>query len=174
MNALASIMLTPAQRARDYTDRLVQGIRPEQAARKPVGREGVIDTNHPVFVFGHLSLYGARVLTLVGKDPAPAATPETWEALFKAGAPCHDDPSGAIYPAFGEIVTRYFEITDAMHAGVRDTPDDVLLRENPNEAQRARFALVGHLVNFLINSHVMMHAGQVSAWRRCMGLASAM
>jgi hypothetical protein len=32
---------------------------------------------------------------------------------------------------------------------------------------------IGAAFNFLLSGHVMVHMGQVSAWRRCMGLPAA-
>jgi hypothetical protein len=36
------------------------------------------------------------------------------------------------------------------------------------------FPFVGLAINFMLNNHNMMHVGQVSAWRRAMGLPSVM
>ena len=35
------------------------------------------------------------------------------------------------------------------------------------------FPTVGAAINFYLTGHVMMHAGQISAWRRCMGMPAA-
>jgi hypothetical protein len=42
----------------------------------------------------------------------------------------------------------------------------------PDESRRERFPTVGAATNFLLNDHLMFHAGQVSAWRRAVGLGS--
>ncbi|MEY4102879.1 MAG: hypothetical protein RL461_81, partial [Planctomycetota bacterium] len=39
---------------------------------------------------------------------------------------------------------------------------------------KERFPVLGQAVLFLCNNHQMMHLGQISAWRRVMGLGSAM
>ncbi len=175
MSGSAMYFLGPARLARGYAERLLAGVTPAMAARKPRNAEGgMIDTNHPVFVLGHLSLYPGRLLTLIGADASAAKTPDAWEALFKAGAPCHDDPTGAIYPALAEVSERFYSGTDAALAVLEGVRDDVLARVNPHEAMRSRFPRVGDAVNFMASGHVMMHLGQVSAWRRCMGLGSAM
>ena len=53
--------------------------------------------------------------------------------------------------------------------------DSVLAGPNPVEGVfKERFPVLGQAVLFLCNNHQMMHLGQISAWRRVMGLGSAM
>lgn len=175
MSGNARYFVGPGRLARWYAERLLTGVSPAMAARKPRNAEGVlIEMNHPVFALGHLSLYSGRMLALIGADATAAKTPDAWEALFKAGAPCHDDPTGVIYPSLAEVTERFFAGVDAGLAALEGVRDDVLARPNPNEAMRSRFPCVGDMVNFMTSGHVLMHLGQVSAWRRCMGLGSAM
>ena len=47
-----------------------------------------VNTNHPAFVYGHLTTYGPRILALVGKESAAEAAPAGFDALFKAGVEC--------------------------------------------------------------------------------------
>ncbi|MFA6045803.1 MAG: hypothetical protein WC718_12540, partial [Phycisphaerales bacterium] len=75
-------VITAASRTRDRAVVLFEGITPEKACLKPrfetVGGLVIIDTNHPTFICGHLSLYAARIHSFVGKDPAPVAAPAGW------------------------------------------------------------------------------------------------
>jgi len=171
-------ILTGARRTRMYAEKLIAGIRPEQAARRPrfetAAAAAVIDTNHPTFVYGHLSLYSARILKVAGLDAAGVEAPESWEAIFKAGVPCLDDPTGSIYPQFDVVTAQFFKGVDAAIAGVATLGDDALLRPTPDEKARESFPLTGALIGFLLNNHMMIHMGQVSAWRRCFGLPSAL
>jgi hypothetical protein len=172
------MMLAGAKRARVYADKLLAGIKPEQAARKPhFETDGVplmVDTNHPVFVFGHLALYPARILKFAGLDGSALAAPAGWDDLFKAGVPCHDDPDGTIYPKLDVVVAQYLKATDAMLATLEKTDDKVLLAPTADEKMRERFPVAGAAMTFMLNNHVMMHMGQVSVWRRCFGLPTAM
>ncbi|MBL8999668.1 MAG: DinB family protein [Phycisphaerae bacterium] len=174
MTTTMELILAPALRTRGYTEKLLVGIGADQAARKPRVGGAIIDTNHPAFIMGHLGLYLARLMTITGQDPAPVAAPAEWEALFKAGAECCDDPEGAVYPAFGALTSHYFSATERAIATLRTLPDSILLQPTPDEKARQNFPFVGVLVNFLLNNHVMMHMGQISVWRRCMGMPSAM
>lgn len=178
MNAIAEILIVPATRTFAYGERLLAGITPEIAARKPQGfRDGkpsTIDTNHPLFVFGHLAIYPQRLWTLRGLDPGDLAPSAAWMDLFKAGAPCHDDPAGTIYPKWDEVVSRYRRGYQHVLETLPTIPDEVFLREHPDPAMRATFARMGQAWAFIFCSHPMMHFGQVSAWRRCFGLSAAM
>lgn len=175
MGTYSQIILTPASLARWYAEKLLVGIEPTIASRKPRHPDGsVIDTNHPVFILGHLSLYPERIVRMLGGDPASAAAPSAWSDLFKAGSPCHDDPEGKIYPAFGEVVPVFHRTLHAAADVVAGVKDEALLGVTTDEKARERFPTVGSLANFLLNDHVMMHMGQISVWRRCFGLPAAM
>lgn len=174
MGTHAQVITLPAVRMRGYAEKLLVGVESGVAARLPRINGQVIQTNHPTFVFGHLSLYPAKVLQAIGRDPTPAAVPPEWEQVFKAGAPCLDDPQGTIYPPLGDIASRYFTATDAAIAATAEVADALLLEQTPDEKARAFMPTTGARLNFYLNNHVVMHLGQVSAWRRMMGLGSAM
>lgn len=166
-------ILSPAKRTRNYAEALAKGITSDKAARKPTGPSGPIDTNHPVFVYGHLALYPARLLAVVGLDGAPIACPAPWDALFKAGVPCHDDPKGTIYPSWDEVREKFFAATDRAIVELSRLHDAQLLAPTSEERWRDSFPTVGSALSFLLLAHPMMHLGQVSAWRRFQGLPSA-
>ena len=47
------------------------------------------------------------------------------------------------------------------------------LLENPNERMRAKFPTNGAMLAFYVGGHFMLHMGQLSAWRRAVGLGPA-
>ena len=128
--------------------------------------------NHPAFVYGHLAIYPKKVAGLLGEPDAVRDVPEGWEDLFKAGAACEADASK--YPAKGELMERFMADYAAASKVVAVAADSVLSAEMPIEGMRERFPTVGVGVNFLMNNHMMMHLGQISAWRRAVGLGSVM
>lgn len=174
MTVAMDSMLAAARRSLSYAETLLKGIDPATAARFPRFGSTVITTNHPVFVYGHLAVYPKRMLELVGKNPSVIPLPESYTKLFAAGVECVDDIDGNVYPGLGGITANFFEWSTIAMEGLAGVGDDVLGRENPNEKSRATFPTVGGVVLFLTNNHLMMHLGQVSAWRRCMGLPAAM
>jgi hypothetical protein len=73
------------------------------------------------------------------------------------------------------IVSQYTRSYDAaieMVSKLDDRSLDVPIPD-PLERFRATFPSAGAVAMFLLNNHQMMHLGQVSAWRRCMGLGPA-
>jgi hypothetical protein len=173
MGAFADAVLAASKRSRLYADRLLGGVTREQFARKPVVGGVTIDTNHPAFVYGHLAIYPFKVAMILGRDPAPLATPPSYDDLFKNGAPCLDDPSGTIYPAMDEVVKAYARTHDVIFDMIAGIPDKDFEGVNQEPRYREYFPTAGQGVIFLLNNHVAMHLGQISAWRRCVGLPPA-
>lgn len=178
MGQFATIIADAAERSQGLAAKMLVGVTQPIFARKPQlqrdGKPFVVDTNHAAFVYGHLAIYPARLLTMMKMNPAALATPEAYTELFKAGAPCQDDIEGTIYPKMDEIVGYFNKGYAGLVSALRGVDDALLLEANPDEQRRQFFPTIGHAALFLTNNHVMMHLGQVSAWRRCYGLPSAM
>ncbi|GJQ30175.1 MAG: hypothetical protein HBSAPP03_20590 [Phycisphaerae bacterium] len=175
MGQIADTILGAARISRRNAELLLVGIDPARAAMKPRGESGrVIDTNHPTFVYGHLCLYPPRLMALLARDATAITPPSAWEPLFKAGAACQDDLAGTIYPSFGTVSSHLLRATDVAIDALAHADDALLAKPNPNEASRDRFPTIGAVACFYLTGHMMVHLGQVSAWRRCMGLPSAM
>lgn len=123
--------------------------------------------NHPAWCFGHLALYPERGLTLMGRADL-AEEREDWTALFKAGVECDADASK--YPGKDEILERFKQRHDLIAELLPSVPDSVFDAPLPVKEMANFFPKVGHSLHFLFANHVMMHLGQVSTWRRVMGL----
>ncbi len=171
MGVFSDSVVAASRRSRGLAQKLLADIRPELFARKPIIGAVTIDTNHPAFVYGHLALYPARTLTLLGKDASSVAPPEGFDALFKAGAPCLDDPAGTIYPAMEAITAAYFRAHDNAYPVISAIPDADFAQENTDPRSREYAPTHGQVAVLLLNNHMAMHLGQISAWRRCMGLS---
>jgi hypothetical protein len=164
---ISQIIAVPAERALGYAEALLKDIPAERFAHMPHPT-----MNHPAFNIGHLAGYPDRVFAMVGR-PELAKRREDWDKLFAAGAPCVEQDGR--YPAKQEIVERFIERSRAAIDALASVPDEVHGRQNPAEGRfREMLPTIGIAVNFLLNSHVMMHLGQISSWRRAVGLPSAM
>lgn len=151
-----------------YADTLVKGIPAETFAHMPRS-----DFNSPAFCMGHLSVYPVRVLTMLERPDLVVPNPAGWEDLFKAGVPCVDKPGH--YPGKEQIVEHFTKGYGACLQALKSTTDEVLGKPSPAEGRmKELFPTVGALVNFLCVGHTQMHLGQISMWRRQMGLGSAM
>ena len=156
-----------------YAERLLKDVTPQQFARFAAIGDTVIESNHPAFIYGHLSLYAPRVIEQVGGDASKFLPSEEFNKLFSHEAKCVDDPDGSIYPPMDEVTTALLDGYRAAANALEIADDDVFTVENPNEAMRAKFPTKGAMHAFYIGGHFMLHIGQMSAWRRAMGLGPA-
>tara|TARA_R110002049_G_scaffold4601_5_gene32008 strand:+ start:19595 stop:20119 length:525 start_codon:yes stop_codon:yes gene_type:complete len=156
-----------------YVERLLKDVTPENFARLAKVGDTTIESNHPAFILGHLSLYACRVIDQVGQDATAYEPSEAFEKVFSKDATCVDDPHGTIYPPMDEVVSAMLESYRAAADALDAADDAVLMEPNPNEAMRGKFPTKGAMMAFYVGGHVMLHVGQMSAWRRAMGLGPA-
>lgn len=167
MTSSAQFLASNLRLALGYADSLAKDIPAEKFAFKPHPT-----INHPAWCFGHLSLYPDRTLgPLLGRSDL-ARLNERFTKLFEPGSKCEDNAS--IYPPRDEIMDELRGRHAVMIEYLEKVDDEVLQRETTHERYKARFPLIGHALHFLFANHIMMHLGQVSSWRRCVGLPSAM
>ncbi len=165
MDHVATTVIPTGKLTLGYADLLLGGITPEMFARKPEG----VETNSPAFCYGHLAIYPESLLQVIGREDL-AIDASDFEEMFGFGKACLDDPDTSRYPAMDTIVSRFRERYAVAIEAVAEVPDEVMVRENPREAMRDRLPTIGAAAAFLLGGHAMMHLGQVSAWRRVMGL----
>lgn len=172
MGVIAETICRASERNMAYAERLLTDVRPDMSARFPTGTQGPVVTNHPTFVYGHLALYPAKILSFLQVDPAPASGPEDWEALFNPSAQCQDDVEGTIYPAFSLIRQAFFDYYPMAHAAIREADEALFAKPCPYDKYQEAFGSNGAAINYIMNNHLMNHFGQVSAWRRFQGLGA--
>ncbi len=157
-----------------YAQRMLKDVTAEQFARFAAPGGQIVTSNHAAFVFGHLSLYGARIVDQLGGDAASLAAPHSFETVFSRDAQCVDDVEGTLYPAMSVVTEHFFRSYESAKAALMAASDDALQRENPMEGRmRELFPTMASMHAFYVGGHMMMHLGQVSAWRRMLGLAPA-
>lgn len=154
-----------------YAERLLKDVTANSFARLGSTGRAAIQSNHPAFIYGHLCLYAPRIVNQAGATFS-LEIPEAFAEVFSKEAQCQDDPDGKIYPVQSEVVDLFFNGYRAAVDALRAAGDDVLQQEN-STAMAERFPTVGSLLNFYSNGHVMMHMGQMSAWRRIRGMGAA-
>jgi len=133
-----------------------------------------IVANHPAYAIGHLAIYPAKIAGFLGADASTFAKLEKWVPVLEQDIECHDDADGSIYPGKDAILDAYVSGYTGILDIVANTDESVFAQENPFEKARDRFPTIGVMTSFMLTSHVMFHLGQVSTWRRCMGLGSVM
>jgi hypothetical protein len=114
------------------------------------------------------------VLQCLGQPLCNAQPPAGFEAVFKNGVECRDDPDGSIYPSMDTITKFFFASYPVALAALREAPDSVLIGPNPTEGRmRELFPTLGAMLAFYLDGHAQSHLGQLSAWRRMMGMSAA-
>lgn len=171
MDSLAAAILDQTDTMLGYAEGLLKDVTPAQFARKPQGKDGIINTNHPAFCFGHLAIYPARICQLAGIDDAGIVVPDGFDELFEAGKECQDDPDGSVYPAMDVINSAFTGGYKAAVAKLGTLSDAHLAAPHGLDSDFGkRFSSRAAIANFMLGPHCFMHIGQLSAWRRCMGL----
>lgn len=171
MGTIASIIAPGARMVLGYAERLMAGVTPQMGARFARVGDTVIKSNHPAFVFGHLALYPVRVGQFLKLPSEAMAAPAHYEALFKPSVECKDDAEGTIYPPLDELRQVFQKTSQAAIAALESAPDEPFTQPNPVEGRmKELFPTIGAALNFYLIGHVQVHLGQISAWRRAMGL----
>ena len=156
-----------------YADRLLTGVDPSQFARFANVGGTTVESNHPCFILGHLSLYPSRIVSDLGGDASSIQATAAFDKAFSKDAKCVDDTDGTIYPAMGDVVDAFRASHELAIDTLLSASDDLFYAENPNEAMRGKFPTVGAMHAFYVSGHLMVHMGQFSAWRRMMGMGAA-
>ena len=158
---------------RGYAERLLTDVTPQMFARIPLVEGKMITINHPAFVFGHLSLYPVQLAEMSGISTKGMSIPSSYVELFKMGAPCLDDPDNTIYPSMEHLTKAFFAGTDALIASLDSISEIALEQPLENPVRREKFGTVGSFLTYILLAHPQSHLGQISGWRRCMGLGPA-
>lgn len=144
-----------------YAGRLVADLTDEQLTTQP--RPGM---NPPLWILGHLAIATDYTREMLGLDKV---CPEAWHAAFGPGS----RPTAAP----GKPPTKA-ELVAAIEAGQRDVEAAISRVEpaqldtpNPIEFLRKELPTWGELLAHLLTTHDAIHLGQLSAWRRAMGLS---
>ncbi len=170
---LGEIMACSAKQALSYTEKLLTGLPREKFARFACPASEPIVSNHPSFILGHLSLYAPKILSDVGVTTDGISIPTSFNAVYSKDAKCVDDPDGVIYPAMEEVVETYFESYRIAMERIKNVPNEAYDKPNLNTAAISRFPTIGSMHAFYLSGHLMLHLGQLSAWRRAAGLPPA-
>ncbi len=144
-----------------YAQRLVGDLSAAQFLAQPVPGRVI---NHPAWVLCHLNVYGeivARVLrSEVVEDPLGKP--------FARGSNVTHVPSD--YPEPPAIVGAFTRLHEQAGAALDAAPDELFASPVPLDRLRPVAPTVGALLVMLMVKHESFHLGQLSAWRRAMGL----
>lgn len=161
MHPIASAILITFKRNGPYALRLVGDLAPEQFVAQPLpGRM----LNHPAWVLSHLNVYAPICAAMLRaerfEDPLEA----------RYGQKSEVSPDPAEYGAPSELVAEYRRLHDDAERALIDADSGIFAAANPLQRWRAVHPTVGDMLVTLMVKHESGHLGQLSAWRRAMGL----
>ena len=173
-HSLGNVIADSLELGLGYAERLLTEVTTENFGRLANTGRSPIRSNHPAFIYGHLSLYAPQIIAHLSADVPDLRTPDQFESLFSKDATCQEDRDRKIYPAKDEVTKFFFDGYRTAAEMLRAADDHVLQQPNPSEGRMAElFPTVGSVLNFYAGGHFMMHLGQMSAWRRMSGLGPA-
>jgi uncharacterized damage-inducible protein DinB len=143
-----------------YGKMLVDDVPDERMAEQPHA-----DINHPAWILGHLATSAESMLARVGEAKS---LPEDWFTRFGAGS--KPTPLRADYPSKVELWGALEHANQRIRDFVANAPAERLAA--PTTIARAKEILptAKEMIAFVLTGHVGVHFGQLSMWRRLIGL----
>lgn len=129
--------------------------------------------NHPAFTIGHLVSGSAMVAEELGGE---FEMPDNWADLFirkGPGDPRKPDPDKGKYPS-KQLLINELEHQHNKVKHLSTKVDENKLSENIKWRFSNYMPTLLDLITFMCTTHESMHLGQLGAWRRAMGLDSAL
>ncbi len=121
--------------------------------------------NHPAWVIGHLIHSCEAIGGEIGISPW---LPNEWQQKFGTGS----TPSEVRqqYPAKGDLLNSFADAQRRVVARLNEIGEQGLSAPLPDTRYRETFPTLGHAVLHILAAHTALHVGQVTVWRRAIGL----
>lgn len=161
---MKSHIITAANVIYGYGQLLIKDIPADKRLAQPHGIP-----NHPVWIVGHLTGSASRGIEQLGGS---APLPDGWAETFGIASKPVTNP--AAYPDWQTLTDKLATAHQAFLAALQNADDARLAMTNPLERARGRFPTIGDFAVYLLTVHPATHWGQLSSWRRAIGMPSAM
>jgi hypothetical protein len=146
----------------DYAHQLIADVGPDKWTCQPAPK-----TNHAAWVIGHLAItcdFTGSVLGLKG------VVPKEWEKLFSSDSVPQSDAK--LYPGKETVWAALKDGHERTAAALLNLATADWEKPFPIENMRTFVPTLGDGLVFLFIAHENFHLGQLSAWRRVLGLPS--
>ena len=134
------------------------------AARDMVAQPNQV-MNHPSWVIGHLT-HACQLLG--GAIGLPEWLPDDWASRYGTGSKPTCDAT--LYETKDDALAILGDAQSRITRAVGELDDTRLDEPFPDESCRAVFPTVRHALTQVLVGHTANHIGQLSVWRRAMGL----
>lgn len=161
---MKSSVLHVFQRDAGYLRELFEPIEPDKIAVMPKNGDGVA-LNPPAWLVAHVTVSLSHAVSMLGGDPG---IPMERYAKYGMGSAATDNSGD--YPNKTELLEHFDKVTQAFVDALTAASDEQLAAPTPSEGFRKVIPTVGGAAVFIGVFHTGVHAGQLTAWRRCMGM----
>lgn len=146
----------------DYAAKLVADLSDEQMVDQPVGSAAI--ANHPAWVLSHLNIYLPIMVALI--EGKTFADPKTHEFGMQSRPELDRQRYAGKQTLLDEFLTAHEQVITSL----RREGAAALERETTLERWKPIMPQVGMVLPYLMLVHENTHLGQLSAWRRIIGL----
>ncbi len=143
----------------DTFERLASDVEDDRFAAQPV--EGI---NHPAWLLGHITTYHDVIVALLKGE----SFDNPWDA--PCGKNSTPSPDRGVYASKDEILRSHREGFERASEVIRSAPAEAWSAPLEHPSWGKQFGAVAPAVIFLATTHQALHLGQLSGWRRAMGL----
>jgi len=163
MNPLVAGLLNGFNVNHNYITALISDLDEAQMVAQPV-QELSAPMNHAAWVASHLMTYRPIIAAL--------AAGKTFDDPLDHPFGMKSSPQAdrSVYATKSALLAELTTGRDAVVAAVSSAADSVWAAPVTLERWQSRWTSTGMAVSFLMLNHENMHLGQLSAWRRAMGL----
>ncbi|MEZ6210218.1 MAG: DinB family protein [Phycisphaerales bacterium] len=145
-----------------YALGLVEGVSAERMIAQPVAG---VTMNHPAWVLSHLNVYAPIAAAMLRREPFEDPAEHRYGRKSKVVNDLNE------YLTKDALIAEYTRVHGDALAALNSADERVFGEATPLERWRAVHPTVGDVVLMLMVKHESIHLGQLSAWRRAMGLA---
>lgn len=149
------------QRNLDYARRLTADLNDDQLCAQPTASL----MNHAAWVLGHLALVADFYACLLGR---PSELPPNWHSLF--GMNSCPEPDRSRYPSKAELLAALEKAYANVEQAIQAQPPSFWDQPPADPRWQSRFPTNRHMLLAMLINHDATHLGQLSAWRRALGL----
>jgi uncharacterized damage-inducible protein DinB len=157
-------MLSAYQFQRQYLTLLVEDIPEEKMTFQPAGV-----VNHPAWQLAHLAVVQDRLVQILG---GKSKLDPDWEKRFGRGST--PAPAGAGHPTRADLLGIIDERRGEFVRLFSRLGAEELAKQPSVPGVPPLFKSLGMFLTFVMMSHESTHLGQLSVWRRAMGMCEAL
>jgi hypothetical protein len=144
----------------DYLREQVAGVADADFVAQP---KGIL--NHPAWTIGHLTDICQMVGEVIGVEPW---LPADWAKRYGSGSVPLADAS--VYEAKSQALRMLVDAQSRISLAVQRLTDDQLDEPFPGASYQEVFPSIRHFLTQVLVAHTAFHVGQISIWRKAMGL----